>query len=127
MKLLTALPQFSTEGSVQILRVRLTKLAKAATLKRSTFSKITRHNLKFEKRKNLPFAECHDVLLDLKGDWGNNDATEEEQRKAFADALNETTGEYLEACIEVAAEFWGCNCQQDTEIRISAQSVVVKM
>lgn len=43
--------------------------------------------------QTLPLSECHDVLVDLKGD---------EQRRALIIALNETVGDHRDGWLELA-------------------------
>lgn len=107
IQLLTALEP-DTTGSVPTLRVLLWGLAKYA--KATQIEIFKEHKVKFEDRKDkqifrkytecLPFAECHEVLVDFKGEI---DAPEYDQRKALIEALNETTGEVRDGRLAIAA------------------------
>lgn len=109
VSLLDALDQ-DTSGSVPILRVRLTTLAKKADESEVEVFRVFKE--RYERRKaigvfekyveNLPLFECHDVLVDLKGDV---DVSEEEQRQALVSALNETIGDDREGWQELSEDF----------------------
>lgn len=109
LALLTALDKDLT-GAVSTLRVHLSNLAKKAS--ESEIPIFAEHKKLFEKRKDsqifqkyaesLPFAECHEVLVDFKGE---TEESEETQRAALVEALNETLGEEREGWLEIAEEF----------------------
>lgn len=97
-------------GSVQTLRVRLSNIAKKASeLEIKIFEDFKKE---YEQRKDveifkkyvqqLPFADCHEVLIDFKGEC---EEPEEEQRKALVEVLNQTSGDEREGWLEIAEDF----------------------
>lgn len=97
-------------GSVQLLRARLISQAKKATPEEITI--FHDHKIKFQQRKEkevfqnyaqrLPFPECHALLEDFKIEGSGS---EEAQRSALVEALNNTVGEDRETWVDVAEGF----------------------